>query len=73
MTDFNPFRRHDATINLHQAWRVTAPPDLTRLPTQRVQAAQFFHQIEAHQLIRSRQVAALALATCHSLLAEKAQ
>ena len=73
MTSFDPFRRPDGTIDLHQAWRITADPELTRLPAQRVQATQFFHRIEDHQPIQSRQIAALALATCHSLITQKAQ
>jgi len=72
-TNFDPFRRPDGTIDLHQAWRTTADPNHTRLPTQRVQAAQFFHRIEAHQPIRSRQAAAIALATLHLIIREKVQ
>ena len=73
MTDFSPFRRPDGAIDLHQAWRTTADPSLQRFPSQRVQAAQFLHQIEEHQPIRSRQAAALALATLHFLISEKTQ
>ena len=71
MTNFDLFRRHDGTIDLHQAWRTTGSPRLQHLPTQRVQAAQFFHRIEAHQPIRSSQVAAIALATLHLIIREK--
>lgn len=71
MTNFDLFHHSDGTINLLQAWRTTADPNLQRFPTQRVKAAQFLRRIEAHQHISSPQVAALALATCQFLIASE--